>query len=455
MSPEKNRSQNIDFANIDKTIPQSIEAEQIVLGSILYDQNSINEISYQLKPDYFYLEKHAQIYECMIALSSKYEEIGLISVLEKMKEYGYFKEGDREYIYSLEANYSPVNNVNFYVNIIVEKKSAREMIKICQDVSEMCYNNQPFEDIVDKAEGMISKVKGNRSYNSLLQINEVVEETMKTLQAKQNDTDGQFESVKSGIESIDSFTGGFGKGDLIVLAARPGIGKTALALNMAYNIASSTRYKPSKSVVVFSLEMSVEQLAQRIISSNLLINSESLRDGTLTEDEWKELYYFYDDVLPRVKLYCDQTTNVTINDIKSKARKLPNLGLIVIDYLQLMTSSKPSDNRVAEITELTRSIKLMARELNVPVLLLSQLSRNIDQRKGVREPKLSDLRDSGSIEQDADVVFFIDNIEGSESDPVKNNMKNFYVQKNRRGRLGMIKLAWDGEHTTFRAIDNH
>ncbi len=445
-------SQALDIEYADKTVPKSIEAEQVVLGAILVDPNAISQAALTLTPQSFYLEKHAQLFECMTELFNLSMALEAVPLLEKMREHGYYAEEDKEYILSLITRHTGIESLEYYVNIIAEKSALREVIEICKKVTGMCFDSQSLPEVLDTAESLFYSIKNGRSLDALPQLHTVVREVMKNVQDMQNDTTGKYVSVKTGIDSLDKITGGFGKGDLVILAARPGVGKTALALNIAYNIASSSNYNPRKSVVVFSLEMSSEQLAKRIISSSLLIDSVHLRDGTLNDAQWDDLYDYWHNVLPDVPLYCDDTPNITALDMKSKLRKVKNLGLVVIDYLQLMNSAKNTDNRVQELSEITRSLKLMAKEFNVPILLLSQLSRNIEQRnKGDRAPRLSDLRDSGSIEQDADMVFFISKPEGAENNPALQNVKELYVEKNRHGQTGKIELIWDGNHTAFRS----
>ena len=262
---------------------------------------------------------------------------------------------------------------------------------------------------------------------------------------------GKFEAVKVGIGAFDDYVGGLNNSDLVILAARPGVGKTTFALNVAYNMATSSRYSPKKTVAFFSLEMSKLQLARRVISNATLIDHEKLRTGEIDMSDWEVLFNFYRETLRGSRFIVDESSTITVAEMKAKLRREKDLGCIIIDYLQLMGSGS-TDNRVQEIAEYTRAIKLMAKELNVPVILLSQLSRSITKRED-KTPQLSDLRDSGSIEQDADVVLFLDRPETHTPNTPKKNIMEVYISKNRHGRTGKIELLWDGTHTSIKSID--
>lgn len=448
-------SKTYDNETFDKNIPQSIESEQIILGSILSNPSSLELLSTSIEPKFFYLEKHAQFFECLQELYNRKEPIQIIPLMEQMKAMNYYEENDRDYIFGLVQKIGGLEKIEYYKDIIIEKYRLRQIIDVCKNVSDMCYNNQESTEVVDLAEKTLYDIRNGKSSGDVKSLGDVVRVLMDELKDKANDTTGKYENVKCGIDSLDRILGGFGKGHLIILAARPGVGKTSLALNIAYNIASATRYTPRKSVAVFSLEMSNNELAQRILSSSLLIDSENLRDGTLTETQWADIYNFYHSARNNVKLFFADTPNVNATDMKAKLRKINNLGLIVIDYLQLMNGTKHTDNRVQELSEITRAIKLMAKEFEVPVILLSQLSRDIEKRnKGEKEPKLADLRDSGSIEQDADVVIFLTKPEGAADNPALANICDVNIAKNRHGQQAKFQLLWDGAHTAFRSKAN-
>ncbi len=439
-----------DFLS-DKRLPASTDAEQAVLGGIIIDPESISKTLGHLTKESFYIIKHQQIYECMLELYNLSLPIEGLALVEKMRENGYYGgDEDKKYILTLAETASSIGNVSYYVSIIEEKAKLRNIIEICDNVSDMCYDNTEFYEVMDYAEQKFYNLRNGMRTDRMRKLENVVREEMDYLKELASDETGKFEPVKVGISSIDNFLGGMNKGNLIILAARPGVGKTSFALNMAYNVAASSRYNPKKSIAFFSLEMSNSELSKRIISSNLSIDSENLRLGTLKDDEWDDIYDFWHDTLPDVNFIMDDTPAITILDIKSKLRKIKNLGLVVIDYLQLMTGSKKTESRVQEISDLTRSLKLMAKELDVPVILLSQLSRGVE--KDDRNPRLSDLRDSGSIEQDADVVMFLSRPMSADSEAKNRNLCEVIIEKNRHGKTGKVSLQWDGSHTSFKSI---
>lgn len=441
---------SVDFLS-DKRLPASTDAEQAILGGILLDPESISKTFGHIDKESFYVLKHKQIFECMLELYNLSQPIEGLLLVEKMRENGYYGgDEDKKYILTLAETASAIGNIGYYVNIVEEKSKLRSVIDICGTVSDMCYDNSEFYDALDYAEQKLFNLRNGVATDRMRKLDSVVKEEMQNLKELASDDTGKFEPIKVGISSIDSFLGGLNKGNLIILAARPGVGKTSFALNVAYNVASSSRYDPKKSIAFFSLEMSNSELSKRVISSTLHIDSEKLRLGTLDDGDWDDLYDFWHDTLPDVEFIMDDTPAITVLDIKSKLRKINNLGLVVIDYLQLMNSTKKTESRVQEISELTRSLKLMAKEINVPVILLSQLSRSVE--KDDRAPRLSDLRDSGSIEQDADVVMFLSRPMGADTEAKNQNVCEVLVEKNRHGKTGKVTLQWDGSHTSFKAL---
>ena len=443
-------NKNAEFLS-DKRLPASTDAEQAILGGILLDPESISKTFGHLKKDSFYIMKHRQIFECMLELYNLSQPIEGLLLIEKMRENGYYGgDEDKKYILTLAEASSAISNIGYYINIVEEKAKLRSIIDICGTAADMCYDNSDFAETIEYAEQKLFNLRNGNSTDRMRRLDSVVREEMDNLKELASDESGKFEPIKVGISSVDNFLGGFNKGNLIILAARPGVGKTSFALNIAYNIAASSRYNPRKSVAFFSLEMSNSELSKRVISSTLHIDSEKLRLGTLEESDWDDLYDFWHDTLPNVNFVMDDTPAITVLDIKSKLRKINNLGLVVIDYLQLMNSSKNTESRVQEISELTRSLKLMAKEIDVPVVLLSQLSRGVEKED--RTPRLSDLRDSGSIEQDADIVMFLSRPMGADTEAKNQNVCEVLVEKNRHGSTGKITLQWDGSHTSFKAL---
>lgn len=436
-----------------KKIPYSQESEQAVLGTILIDPESISYALSNLDEECFYIEKHRQIYECMTDMYNLSQPIEGLLLLERMKEKAYYAgDEDKTYILSLAEAASGIGNIRYYVDILKEKAMLRRVITACGKVMGLSYENNEITNVLDIAEREIYAIKNGKNTGSLHTLRDVVKETMEVMDEMSKDETGKYQPVKANISAFDNFLGGFNNSDLVILAARPGVGKTAFALNVAYNIAESENYSPKKTVVFFSLEMANAQLAKRIISSQLHIDNAKLRLGDLDDGEWKDLYEFWHDTLPHVSFLMDDTPNITVMEIKSNLRKVKNLGLVVIDYLQLIDSGKKNyEGRVQEVSEMTRSLKIMAKELNVPVILLSQLNRGVEQRKKEEKiPRLSDLRDAGSIEQDADIVIFLSRPDLSDGeDAAQSNICDVYIAKNRHGQTGTVRLHWDGAHTNF------
>ena len=417
----------------------------------MIDPSLIGTAAAKLSPASFYVEAHRDIFETLMDMFNTSRPMEPLLILDELRSRGLFKEPDeKDYLLTMAQTASTITNISYYISIVEEKSCLRNILKTCTDVSALCYQNKPVSDVLDEAERRIYNITRGRQNVDLENLRDVVESEADRISEFVTDTTGKFEPVKTGIASYDNIIGGMNKSDLIILAARPGMGKTAFALNIAYNVATSSRYNPKKSVVFFSLEMSSAQLAQRIISSACMIDHGVLQKGTLSEDEWRLLVEFQKERLLGTRFLISDNSLTTITEMKAKIRRIDDVGLVVVDYLQLMGGNKP--DRVQEITEITRSFKLMAKEFNVPILLLSQLSRAISKRED-KTPQLSDLRDSGSIEQDADLVMFIDRPDASNPDAKRKNEADLYIQKNRHGQTGRLTLAWDGKHTTFRAID--
>ncbi|MDF2684848.1 MAG: dnaC2 [Clostridia bacterium] len=439
--------------NLDRKLPFSIESEQAILGNIILNPECIAQVALALKPDYFYIKKHKEIFEIMMDMYNLSIPIEGILLLERLREQGLFEsDNDKEYLLSLAETASTIGDISYYIKIVSDKSFLREIIFICEGIRDTCFDNEELATVLDVAERKFYAISNGQHNIQLHKLVDVVSSEIDRLNLLEKDTTGMFEPLKAEISDFDNFLGGFNKSDLILLAARPGVGKTSFALNLAYNIAASSRYEAKKGVVFFSLEMSREQLARRILSSTLLIDSTDLRLGKLSENQWEEVFDLWHNTLPYVNMYLDDTPNITVVEMKSKLRRVKNLGMVVIDYLQLMNSSRRIDNRVQEISEITRSLKLLAKEFNVPLLLLSQLSRSIESRtKEDKTPRLSDLRDSGSIEQDADVVIFLSRPEYYDKETTQKNFCDVYIEKNRHGQTGKIGLQWDGAHTSFKS----
>ncbi len=446
--------QKYDF---DRTLPHNIEAEQIVLGSVLLDPESIGALAQTLQVEQFYAKRHQVIFETMLEMYDNGDPIEGVLLLTKLREQGEFtSEEDSQYLLLLAENASSVKNTEYYTKIIADDANLRRVIEACKDITDLAYANQDLPTVLGLAEQKFYDISNGKQTVNLFRLGDVAKGEINRLTEMEKDDTGKFAPIKVGISDFDNFLGGLNNSDLFILAARPGVGKTSFALNIAYNIALSSQYNPRKAVVFFSLEMSKEQLARRIISTACKIESEKLRLGKLDPHDWEELLQVWRSNLRHAEFFIDETGNITALDMKAKLRKVPNLGLVVIDYLQLMSSAtggKSDGNRVQEISAITRSLKLMAKELNVPVILLSQLSRGIEKRDDPT-PQLSDLRESGSIEQDADVIVFLSR-DYYEKDAAKKNICTVHVSKNRHGSVGKLTLNWDGRYTAFTAAAPH
>jgi replicative DNA helicase len=435
-----------EISNISYDLPNNLEAEQCVLGSILIDSSVLSVVLQKLKPESFYNENHRELFSIMIRMFSSGSKTDIITILNEALSYGIFEnptEG-RSYLASLMTNVPSVSNIESYCDIVAEKHYIRSLATIAQDImhdiSSGAYDAQT---LLDATEQKIFDIRQGRDVKGLTPIKEVIYEAYDRLSKITGPDKEKYLGAKTGFSYLDTITTGLNKSDLILIAARPGMGKTSFALNIATNVARHSQ----KDVAVFSLEMSKEQLATRMLSTEALVDSNKLRSGRLAQNDWVRLASSA-DVLCRLSLYLDDTAAITVQQMKAKLRRMKNIGLVVIDYLQLMTTTLKTDNRVVIISEITRQLKIMAKELDVPVILLSQLSRGPESRTDKR-PMLSDLRESGSIEQDADIVMFLyrDAYYNKESDSP--NISECIVAKNRHGETGTVEMIWDGQFTRF------
>lgn len=439
-----------DYQDITRDLPVSKEAEQSILGCILVEPSCINLVSQCIKREYFAIHQHAEIYDIMLQKFLDNRTIDVVTVLEAVKSAGIFSsEGDANiFITNLVQITITTSNIKEYCDIVREKFFLRYFITKFQDVIEKS-RSQSAESttIIDLAEQLITDIRNDRQNNGFQTIQAVMDESYDRLIKLSGEDRDEYIGIPTGFKDLDHYLGGLNKSDLIILAARPGVGKTSLAVNIATNVA-----KKGKKVAIFSLEMSNEQVAERIISSEALITSSELRSGMLEEESWDALAAFTSRA-SNYKIVMDDTSNITIGEIKGKVRREKNISLVIIDYLQLMqgNSGRRSENRVQEISEMTRSLKIMAKELNIPIIVLSQLSRSPEKAgSSPRKPMLSDLRDSGSIEQDADIVIMLhnENIPGVNVTETP-GIIDCIIAKNRHGETGQIKLGWDGRHTKF------
>ena len=437
---------------LSRKMPCSLSAERALLGSILIDPNSINEIAATIGADDFYVQEHRQIYLAMRELFDASQEIDPVTLIDTLVHKGvYEKSGGESYIRSLLDVTPSAMNIADYARIVKEESTRRRIIDVCSEISDLTYGEQEgVAQVLDLAQSRFTEIAQGRDSRTFRHIRDVLRDLMENLHKLQTDKTAAM-GTPTGFSGVDKLLVGMGDSDLILVGARPGMGKTAFALNVATNVAFSS----GKKVCLFSLEMSAEQLASRMIASEALVDSYSLRSGQIQPEDWKKIA----DAAMRLSntdLLIDDTSGITVTAMKAKLRRVENLGLVVVDYLGLMESEQHYDNRALEVSVISRGLKLMAKELRVPILCCAQLSRGPEGRTDKR-PQLSDLRDSGAIEQDADVVMFLyrDEYYNTSRDPdqKEGNIAEVIIQKNRHGSTGNVKMAWLGTYTKFRTID--
>ena len=430
----------------ERVPPQNIEAEEAVIGSMLIEQNAVISALEILKPEDFYKENHRIIFRQIAEMADKLEAVDLVTLAENLKNAGYLEKIGGAAELARLANFVPTAaNVEYYARIVAEKSVLRRLIAASTEIAASAYDSQyEVDEILDKAEETIFQISQGRTTQGYVHLKDVLVETMEKLEYLASHK-GNVVGLSSGFSDLDSITSGFQPSDLIILAARPSVGKTSLGLNIARNIA----IREDCSVAVFSLEMSREQVAQRLLCSESAINSQKLRNGFLSDDEWRRLSIGLGR-LGEAKIFIDDTPGISVMELRAKARRIKaehGLGLVVVDYLQLMRTRK-QENRQQEISEISRSLKSLARELDVPIIAMSQLSRAVEQRQD-RRPVLSDLRESGAIEQDADVVMFL----YTEPELEQNNLIELIVAKQRNGPTGSLKLFFSREICRFGDVD--
>ncbi len=441
--------ENYETSPVSAQMPYSLEAEQSVLGCILLDFSCISDVMQYVSADSFYRKSHQEIYSLMLSMFSAGSAADYLTILEAVRNAEIFEsdEDAKVYLTSLAQTVPSIANVVSYALIVQEKAYLRNLLKISQDImSNVSQKQDDPKKLLDSVEQRIFEIRQGREAGGLTRIDEILIQAYDKLQKLSSEDSEKYKGLSTGFKELDNITTGLNASDLLILAARPGMGKTSFALNIATNVAK----KSGKDTAVFSLEMSKEQLALRLLSSEARVVSNSLRTGNLSSDDWERIAVNA-EALSKAPLYIDDTPGITVAEIKAKCRRLKNLGLIVIDYLQLMSSMRRTDNRVQEVSEITRSLKIMAKELNVPVITLSQLARGPEARTDKR-PMLSDLRESGSIEQDADLVLFLyrDEYYNKESDP---HVAECIVAKNRHGETATVQMAWDGKFTKFSGLE--
>lgn len=452
------KDEQIIFDPLGGRLPYSIEAEQAVLGSILIDPSCLHEISTQIKVEYFYLPQHRDIYTSISSMYDLNQSVDFVTLLEKLKRDGVYDEaGGKAYLTQLVQTQATAANVSTYIGIMRDSYYKRALMavgqKIIKDVSE---NSADSGALLDSAEQGIYDIRAGRETSGLTHIRQVIEAETYDRLAKMADpeTREDYIGIPCGIGELDKMITGLNKSDLIILGARPGMGKTSFALNLARNVAVNA----GRTVCFFSLEMTRDQLAQRMLSSEAGIKSEKLRTGELDPDEWTRLAQAGEN-LSKANIFFDETSNITVREMKAKLLRMKKVDLVVIDYLGLMQSGENNENRVQEVSKITRSLKMMAKDLKVPVICCAQLSRGTEVKGKSHRPALSDLRESGSIEQDADIVLFLyrekyyDSEKNDGDDLGDPNAAECIVAKNRHGEIGTVKMHWDGQFTRFTSVD--
>ena len=437
----------MEEALIKRVLPHSVEAEQSVIGSMIMDRDAIMTASEVITSEDFYQSQYGVLFDAMLELYNEGKPVDLVTLQERLREKDVPPEiSSLEFAKDLLDAVPTSANVRHYATIVQEKSMLRKLIKVNEEISNTCYlAKERTEDILEETEKKIFDLLQYRSTGDFVPIKQVVLNALDKIE-KASKNKGTVTGIPTGFIDLDYKTSGFQPSDLILIAARPSMGKTAFVLNVAQNMA----FKEGKTVAIFSLEMSKEQLVNRLFSLESKVDSQALRTGNLTDEDWAKLIEGA-AVVGKSNLIIDDTPGISIAELRSKCRKFKlehNLGIIIIDYLQLMSGGKRSESRQQEISEISRSLKAVARELNVPVVALSQLSRAVEQRPDHR-PMLSDLRESGAIEQDADVVVFLYRDDYYNKDTDKKNIAEVIIAKQRNGPIGTVELVWLPNYTKF------
>ncbi len=429
-----------------KRVPHSLDAEQSVLGALLIDASRLEELVGFLKPEHFYVEKYGRVYQEILSMNIAGEQIDFVTVLNRVVAAGIYEEAEaKQLLYDMASSVPNAKSAPVYAKIVEQKASLRQLIRICEEITDECYKQaEDPQAILDAAEAKIFQIRNQQTNNSMTEIKTALIESFQNVSRLARDRDA-FSGLKTNFRDLDRVLSGFGKSDLILLAARPGLGKTSLALNIAQNIALQPQ---KRHIAIFSLEMSNEQLANRLLSSHSGVNNKKFRTGDLTDKEWESLGESA-SVLSETKIYLDDSPGITVGQMKAKLRRLPALDLVIVDYLQLMDSDIKTNSRQEAVSSISRSMKLMAKEFNVPVLCLSQLSRASEKREGDKRPMPSDLRESGGIEQDADAILFLYNDALYNKETANPNKIELIIAKNRHGPTETVYLSWNNALTKF------
>ena len=436
---------------LGRQAPQSLEAEQSVLGSMLIDERCVPDVIGLLRPEDFYLKQNRDIYETIYTMFNFSERIDPVTVLDKMKERGVYDEAHSyDYVSQLLQITPTAANVKQYCAIVHDKALMRDLAGAADEINEMVYDGTgTAQDMLEAAEKKVYALRREDSGESLQHIGKVLLNVYDRLEELAQSGEA-IPGLSTGLHDLDRKINGLNKTDLLLIAARPGMGKTSMALNIALNVAK----KYPKTVAFFNLEMSREQMAMRLLANESFVDLQKLITGQLTEEDWGKLS-IASSALSQTDIRVDDNPTITVAEMNAKCRRIENLGLVFIDYLQLMTAAAPGktgENRVNVVSEISRALKIMAKELNVPVVCMSQLSRANESRTDKR-PMLSDLRESGAIEQDADCVMFLYRDDYYHKDSEEKNVAECIVAKNRHGETGTVKLQWLPQFTTFSDLE--
>ena len=441
----------MDEIAIKRILPHSVEAEQAVIGSMIMDREAIVVASEIVMGEDFYNRQYGILFETMVELNDKGYPVDLVTLQDKLKEKDVPPEvSSLEFVRDLLGMVTTSANIKYYANIVAEKAILRKLIRLNEDIANTCYaGKESLEYILEDTEKRVFQLVQKRNTEDFTPIRQVVMNAMDRIEAASRQK-GTVTGIATGFLDLDYRTAGLQPSDLILIAARPSMGKTAFVLNIAQHIA----FKLDLTVAIFSLEMSKEQLVNRLFSLQSSVDAQKLRTGQLDDEEWEKLIESA-GVIGRSNLFIDDTPGISIAELRTKCRKLKlehNLSIIIIDYLQLMSGSGKSDSRQQEISDISRALKGLARELHVPVVALSQLSRAVEQRPDHR-PMMSDLRESGAIEQDADVVMFIYRDDYYNHDTEKKDIAEIIIGKQRNGPIGTVELAWLPKYTRFANLE--
>ena len=438
----------MDEINYD-TVPYDITAEQCVLGSMLLDQETIIEVVEKLKPDDFYRKDNKEIYTAMLELYNQNKPIELTLLSQQLKLNGVLDSiGGVEYLASLTT--SPTTAyIKHYVKIVLDKSILRNLIKSSNEIIQICQSqNMEIEKISEKVEQRMFETLQERQSGTTSNIKETLKLTLDNLQERCNNQ-GKLSGISTGFYDLDYVTSGLNEGNMIIVGARPAMGKSAFALNIAQHVAQ----KEGVPVAIFSLEMSEEEVASRFLSAEAEVDSKKIKNGTLSDEDWLKIGKASGEIA-KAQIYIDDNPNLTATILRAKCKKLKlekNIGLVVIDYLQLMVGGDKSESRQQDVSNISRSLKILAKELKIPIIALCQLNRAATKRDD-HKPNLSDIRESGSIEQDADIVLFLHREEYYDENTEKKNIAQVIVAKNRSGETGEIELAFIGKYTKFKNL---